>query len=105
MSKPKAPPPDPYLEAQKKKAMEEEKAREEAERAYRQQEKFARRTGQRGAQSLLSGTFLGFPESGTGKGTSQQAPAPKDPSELPNADLTEKDRENKKRRFNFSDRF
>ncbi len=104
MSKPKAPPPDPYLEAQKKKAMEEEAAREAAELAYRQQEKFARRTGQRGAQSLLSGTFLGFPEGGTGKGKSQQAPAPKDPSELPNADLPMQDREkeDKKKRNFFS---
>jgi hypothetical protein len=83
MSKPKAPPPDPYLEAQKRKAEEEEKAREAAEREHRREEKFARTGGKRGAQSLLSGTFLGFPEGGTGVGTSQAAPVAAPPAKRP----------------------
>lgn len=60
MSKPKAPPPDPYLEAQKKKAMEEEKRRVAEENFRNREEKIARGLGLRGAQSLLSGGYLGF---------------------------------------------
>lgn len=96
MSKPKAPPPDPYLEAQKKKAMEEEKAREAAELEHRREEKHARTGGKRGAQSLLSGTFLGFPEGGTGVGTSQAAPVAAPPEKRP-----EPSKRNDKR-FGFS---
>ena len=60
MSKPKAPPPDPYLEAQKKKAMEEETRRIEEENFRNKEEKIARGLGLRGAASLLSGGYKGF---------------------------------------------